>query len=95
MIIIQIIHRLKVMTMKSKDGRTGPKIRTGPDLVRGPDIFWSGFLVRSVVRIFGGPDFCSGPWSGYFMVRICGPVRGPDFLVRIISTGPDFGPWSG
>ena len=86
------------------DARTGPKIRTGPDKLRGPDFSVRISLVRSVVRIFRSGFFWSGPWSGFsgpdflgpvrgpdFSVRIfTGPVRGPDFLVRIIRTGPDF-----
>ena len=57
-----------------------------------------------MVRIFRSGFSWSGPWSGFFgpdilgpvrgpdfLVRIfTGPVRGPDFLVRIIRTGPDF-----
>ena len=84
--------------------RTGPKIRTGPDKLRGPDFSVRILLVRSVVRIFRSGLFRSGPWSGFsgpdflgpvrgpdFSVRIfTGPVRSPDFLVRIIRTGPDF-----
>ena len=86
------------------DARTGPKIRTGPDKLRGPDFSVRIFLVRSVVRIFWSGFFRSGPWYGFsgpdflgpvrgpdFSIRIfTGPVRGPDFLVRIIRNGPDF-----
>ena len=50
--------------------------RTGPKI-----------RINYVVRIFRSGFVWSGPWSGFSGLDFPGPVRGPDFSVRIFRLG--------